>query len=61
MSGATWQTETDKPLDIDAIKKRIEQSCEDAAEFLLHAPDDLDALIKEVKRLRDEQLLWYTT
>lgn len=60
MSGATW-AEMDEPLDIDAIKERIEQTRENMADFMEHAPADLDALIKEVERLRDEQLLWYST
>jgi len=59
MGGMTWAL--DEPLDIEAIKERIVQSCEDAAKFLMHAPDDLDALIKEVERLQDRELLWYTT
>ncbi len=59
MSGATW--DMDEPLDIDAIKEHIEQSSENMADFMEHAPADLNALIAEVERLRDQELLWYTT
>ena len=41
-------------LDLEAIKRRIEQTCEDAGEFIQHAPGDLDALVAEVERLRLE-------
>ncbi len=41
-------------LDVEAIKRRIEQTREDAGEFIQHAPADLDALIVEVERLRNE-------